>query len=115
MPKKRPTRPESPTPTKIDDHGRAMGTGVAFRTTTASNHAMMTPISPPVPERNDDSTRNWFRMSRRLAPSDLRSEEHTSELQSRLHLVCRLLLEKKKKSQNHLYRLNKNTKLTRQP
>src|SRR2546422_5579956 len=28
-----------------------------------------------------------------------RSEEHTSELQSRLHLVCRLLLEKKKKTQ----------------
>src|SRR2546422_3374436 len=28
---------------------------------------------------------------------DARSEEHTSELQSRLHLVCRLLLEKKKK------------------
>src|SRR3989449_10121841 len=28
---------------------------------------------------------------------DERSEEHTSELQSRLHLVCRLLLEKKKK------------------
>src|SRR5687768_18215776 len=31
------------------------------------------------------------------APVQLRSEEHTSELQSRLHLVCRLLLEKKKK------------------
>src|SRR2546422_2090286 len=29
-----------------------------------------------------------------------RSEEHTSELQSRLHLVCRLLLEKKKKIRN---------------
>src|SRR2546422_6970946 len=29
-----------------------------------------------------------------------RSEEHTSELQSRLHLVCRLLLEKKKNSMN---------------
>src|SRR2546429_1132998 len=28
----------------------------------------------------------------------MRSEEHTSELQSRLHLVCRLLLEKKKKT-----------------
>src|SRR2546422_11540993 len=28
----------------------------------------------------------------------VRSEEHTSELQSRLHLVCRLLLEKKKKN-----------------
>src|SRR3989449_1426191 len=31
-----------------------------------------------------------------LGDSELRSEEHTSELQSRLHLVCRLLLEKKK-------------------
>src|SRR2546429_6258559 len=31
-----------------------------------------------------------------------RSEEHTSELQSRLHLVCRLLLEKKKISIHHL-------------
>src|SRR2546422_942254 len=30
------------------------------------------------------------------APCGIRSEEHTSELQSRLHLVCRLLLEKKK-------------------
>src|SRR2546429_3751737 len=30
------------------------------------------------------------------APAKSRSEEHTSELQSRLHLVCRLLLEKKK-------------------
>src|SRR2546429_6535240 len=33
----------------------------------------------------------------RTIPSLKRSEEHTSELQSRLHLVCRLLLEKKKK------------------
>src|SRR2546429_5423349 len=32
----------------------------------------------------------------RAALSAIRSEEHTSELQSRLHLVCRLLLEKKK-------------------
>src|SRR3712207_6866573 len=31
-----------------------------------------------------------------------RSEEHTSELQSRQYLVCRLLLEKKKKIANHL-------------
>src|SRR2546422_2709241 len=30
-----------------------------------------------------------------------RSEEHTSELQSRLHLVCRLLLEKKKTKKNY--------------
>src|SRR2546422_4264864 len=32
-----------------------------------------------------------------LEAAPARSEEHTSELQSRLHLVCRLLLEKKKK------------------
>src|SRR5687768_18230209 len=31
-----------------------------------------------------------------ISSEDMRSEEHTSELQSRLHLVCRLLLEKKK-------------------
>src|SRR2546422_1240413 len=31
-----------------------------------------------------------------------RSEEHTSELQSRLHLVCRLLLEKKKKKKKNI-------------
>src|SRR2546422_11437226 len=35
----------------------------------------------------------WRAVRPRIA---LRSEEHTSELQSRLHLVCRLLLEKKK-------------------
>src|SRR5687768_6701644 len=34
-----------------------------------------------------------------MAAKALRSEEHTSELQSRLHLVCRLLLEKKKNKQ----------------
>src|SRR2546422_5679456 len=34
-----------------------------------------------------------------------RSEEHTSELQSRLHLVCRLLLEKKKKKECRSERL----------
>src|SRR2546422_4038812 len=33
-------------------------------------------------------------------PHRVRSEEHTSELQSRLHLVCRLLLEKKKKNKD---------------
>src|SRR3989449_10190217 len=37
-----------------------------------------------------------------LTVAALRSEEHTSELQSRLHLVCRLLLEKKKKTETKL-------------
>src|SRR2546430_3473582 len=43
------------------------------------------------------------RTARRTAAHDrncLRSEEHTSELQSQSNLVCRLLLEKKKKKQN---------------
>src|SRR3989449_10678858 len=42
----------------------------------------------------------WPRRGGRRARRSGRSEEHTSELQSRLHLVCRLLLEKKKKEKN---------------
>src|SRR3989449_6643860 len=42
----------------------------------------------------DGSLQGFARTDR---PAFCRSEEHTSELQSRLHLVCRLLLEKKKK------------------
>src|SRR5437870_1024910 len=41
--------------------------------------------------------RSLSRQMRILVASEKRSEEHTSELQSRGHLVCRLLLEKKKK------------------
>src|SRR2546422_3464637 len=41
-----------------------------------------------------------LRTGGRRSPS-FRSEEHTSELQSRLHLVCRLLLEKKKHKYNN--------------
>src|SRR5256884_5309312 len=48
--------------------------------------------SPPT-ARSGSSTRRW-RWARARRPRS-RSEEHTSELQSRLHLVCRLLLEKK--------------------
>src|SRR2546422_1817899 len=36
-----------------------------------------------------------------IGKRETRSEEHTSELQSRLHLVCRLLLEKKKRQQHN--------------
>src|SRR2546422_3103199 len=60
-------------------------------------------------ERCDCARQQGFREHRRRGarrngarlPDELhqhvRSEEHTSELQSRLHLVCRLLLEKKKR------------------
>src|SRR2546422_3794533 len=46
----------------------------------------------PAAARNADSIPGF------RAAAGARSEEHTSELQSRLHLVCRLLLEKKKNS-----------------
>src|SRR2546429_2462444 len=46
-------------------------------------------------------TGKWDPCERRK--TSMRSEEHTSELQSRLHLVCRLLLEKKKIPNTHPY------------
>src|SRR2546422_7492643 len=47
--------------------------------------------------RGDGRARGRFhRLAAGRPPTHERSEEHTSELQSRLHLVCRLLLEKKK-------------------
>src|SRR2546429_7348959 len=45
-------------------------------------------------------TASRWTITARLFPAK-RSEEHTSELQSRLHLVCRLLLEKKKKHRQY--------------
>src|SRR5690625_6765721 len=49
--------------------------------------------------------------TRTLSKNLTRSEEHTSELQSRGHLVCRLLLEKKKQTHNHVtnYKNDKHT------
>src|SRR5690554_7517207 len=44
-----------------------------------------------------------------------RSEEHTSELQSRPHLVCRLLLEKKKKARPHRWERENRRTRHRQP
>src|SRR3989442_6396785 len=46
------------------------------------------------------ATRLHLRDTSVIGPGEGRSEEHTSELQSRPHLVCRLLLEKKKTYQN---------------
>src|SRR2546429_4781642 len=51
--------------------------------------------TPPLLWEKSEQSRSWP-CRRWLADSTIRSEEHTSELQSRLHLVCRLLLEKKK-------------------
>src|SRR3712207_6949619 len=59
---------------------------------------------PRVP-RARRSTDELVRSRRCTAPDQTRSEEHTSELQSRQYLVCRLLLEKKKKSTTHTHQL----------
>src|SRR2546422_8553420 len=59
-------------------------------------------LSPRVEMNDGDLSRRAARYVRDRAVrthKDLRSEEHTSELQSRLHLVCRLLLEKKKRTE----------------
>src|SRR5205085_10187089 len=53
--------------------------------------------------RHPDAAASLPRLARRdAAASGCRSEEHTSELQSQSNLVCRLLLEKKKKKKNQL-------------
>src|SRR5438067_3509467 len=49
----------------------------------------------------------WFELRRARGQED-RSEEHTSELQSRFDLVCRLLLEKKKRIERRSRRPNSN-------
>ena len=49
-----------------------MGTGVKLRTASAINHAMVTPANPPQADSIEDSTRNWFMMSCRRAPTDFR-------------------------------------------
>src|SRR5690625_6227642 len=70
--------------------------------TWANMHKSATPVTDPVSREfnevwpNGRTNHYWFDLNRDWMP---RSEEHTSELQSRGHLVCRLLLEKKKRSQ----------------
>src|SRR5438874_9080090 len=59
-----------------------------------------TPAPPPRrgPDRRPEGTPQWgvwFAQTPERWPGNPRSEEHTSELQSRRDLVCRLLLEKK--------------------
>src|SRR2546425_5456980 len=93
-----------------------MSTGVA---------AMKIPDSPPITNIATNATAfsigTWKRrLPRHIVPIQLnvliaegtamisvRSEEHTSELQSLAYLVCRLLLEKKKKKQTYNKHLNR--------
>src|SRR5439155_22129045 len=74
-------------------------------TANSSSPSGATPIlkiRSPLPSRQESSASPAMApLSKRATPTTLgRSEEHTSELQSRGHLVCRLLLEKKKKKKD---------------
>src|SRR5688572_31957698 len=59
-----------------------------------------------VPQRSDSRT---LRSQQNVREIKTRSEEHTSELQSQSNLVCRLLLEKKKKNKKELHREQRKT------
>src|SRR6266496_6848226 len=63
------------------------------------------PIPQAVPVTYANTQRNWPRLRRKSSSLPARSEEHTSELQSRRDLVCRLLLEKKKKQTMYYFLL----------
>src|SRR5215211_2872142 len=74
------------------------------------------PANGKIPTSASDPTRNAVRVHgisspmppmRRMSCSPVRSEEHTSELQSHSDLVCRLLLEKKKKKKIHIPTIKK--------
>src|SRR5690625_6571474 len=81
-------------PGLIDAHGHVMGLGLsrlrADLTGAASIEEVLQRLEAHAEKLPDDA---W------LVGRGWRSEEHTSELQSRGHLVCRLLLEKKNKTQ----------------
>src|SRR5687768_17925231 len=70
-----------------------------FRSAASSRDSACSSASPASPTESADTraARHCARPARTLHVCvwSGRSEEHTSELQSRLHLVCRLLLEKK--------------------
>src|SRR2546429_1152863 len=68
-----------------------------FRSTVPSTVAPSLKVTVPVGTPAPDVT---VELRVTVWPTIDRSEEHTSELQSRLHLVCRLLLEKKKDINN---------------
>src|SRR2546422_4661607 len=71
--------------------GRAMAEAIAGYWQHVGLKPRLIPVDYPA------FRKQWFNRTR--------SEEHTSELQSRLHLVCRLLLEKKKKTRTVYYEL----------
>src|SRR5690242_21091957 len=65
------------------------------------------------PKGPDDDSEFLRALDRAIRGNSARSEEHTSELQSHVNLVCRLLLEKKKKNQSRQHTLENLARQTR--
>src|SRR6267154_4387686 len=85
----------------LPDGAVVVAAGSAFTLSSGLAHRWTNEgYDPPVPLHRADGL---------LTPPS-RSEEHTSELQSPVHLVCRLLLEKKNNPYNSIPFLNKKTK-----
>src|SRR3989442_4990916 len=98
-----PKRPRART-----QHGaKVLGSAAPLAASQRRHQPLATPESHRVPCRLVPGHRALapFRPARHGSSrnSEVRSEEHTSELQSRPHLVCRLLLEKKKNDLNFRY------------
>src|SRR5690242_20953648 len=71
-----------------------------FRSSCPSAAAPRSPATAP-PSNSREGAASSPASPTSATPPGVRSEEHTSELQSHVNLVCRLLLEKKKKKSKH--------------
>src|SRR2546427_1144807 len=72
-----------------------------FPYTTLFRSLRSSPYPPVCPQLRAPKELGSAKGDRQLLQSPTRSEEHTSELQSQSNLVCRLLLEKKKKQKTN--------------
>src|SRR3712207_8443502 len=82
-------------PILLQQRGLALG-----RRAQDAQVAARHPVARELGDRPDDLALGLVVVARARAQLAARSEEHTSELQSRQYLVCRLLLEKKKHTPN---------------
>src|SRR3712207_8915561 len=81
-------------------HGAGRDHGAALWCLGPGHELLISPVPAPLPVRVGLQSPTHLPLSHRCLPpqtppAEKRSEEHTSELQSRQYLVCRLLLEKK--------------------
>src|SRR2546422_5444554 len=79
---------------------QAQSAAQAAATSSQNTAATLTQVQTTVADLKTETSRAAITQDVEKRLREFRSEEHTSELQSRLHLVCRLLLEKKKKKRH---------------